>query len=269
MLLASSLPRVARLPLRRCIQTQASSGPSNAYTKYALYATSIGALGVGAYALSSDSPRPPDVLPRDPTLPTDDFRAYLKRQSAQKDPLASPLLLLASSSSPPSPPEPEPEQSANTGAYNPETGEINWDCPCLGGMASGPCGEQFRAAFSCFIYSEDEPKGINCVDKFQDMQSCFREHPEVYAAEIADDEAAEAAMKAESQEDAPTPAPTADEPTPTADPVTPIPTPDVPSSIPATKAAAPKNSLGLVDGSPGAPFSPAASAHNAKGTEES
>ena len=23
-------------------------------------------------------------------------------------------------------------------AYNPETGEINWDCPCLGGMAYGP-----------------------------------------------------------------------------------------------------------------------------------
>jgi len=31
-------------------------------------------------------------------------------------------------------------------------GEINWDCPCLGGMASGPCGQEFRAAFSCFHY---------------------------------------------------------------------------------------------------------------------
>lgn len=44
-------------------------------------------------------------------------------------------------------------------AYNPETGEINWDCPCLEGMAHGPCGEEFRAAFSCFVYSEAEPKG--------------------------------------------------------------------------------------------------------------
>ena len=25
--------------------------------------------------------------------------------------------------------------------------EINWDCPCLGGMAHGPCGEEFKAAF--------------------------------------------------------------------------------------------------------------------------
>ncbi|TFK20764.1 hypothetical protein FA15DRAFT_624891 [Coprinopsis marcescibilis] len=74
------------------------------------------------------------------------------------------------------------------GAYNPETGEINWDCPCLGGMAHGPCGEQFKEAFSCFIFSEDEPKGINCVDAFKRMQDCFREHPEHYADEIMDDD---------------------------------------------------------------------------------
>lgn len=66
------------------------------------------------------------------------------------------------------------------GAFNPETGEINWDCPCLGGMAHGPCGPEFREAFSCFVYSEDEPKGINCVEKFKGMQDCFRRHPEVY-----------------------------------------------------------------------------------------
>ena len=53
------------------------------------------------------------------------------------------------------------------GAFNPETGEINWDCPCLGGMATGPCGEQFKAAFSCFVYSEEEPKGMDCIDKFK------------------------------------------------------------------------------------------------------
>lgn len=38
-------------------------------------------------------------------------------------------------------------------------GEINWNCPCLGGMATGPCGVEFRNAFSCFHYSEAEPKG--------------------------------------------------------------------------------------------------------------
>jgi intermembrane space import and assembly protein 40 len=59
------------------------------------------------------------------------------------------------------------EEADQQGAFNPETGEINWDCPCLGGMADGPCGEDFKAAFSCFVYSTEEPKGMDCVDKFK------------------------------------------------------------------------------------------------------
>ncbi|KAK4688984.1 hypothetical protein P7C73_g1121, partial [Tremellales sp. Uapishka_1] len=74
------------------------------------------------------------------------------------------------------------------GAFNEETGEINWDCPCLGGMADGPCGEPFKAAFSCFVYSEAEPKGMDCVEKFKNMQDCFREHPDIYGEEIDDDD---------------------------------------------------------------------------------
>ncbi|KAF2262180.1 hypothetical protein CC78DRAFT_618800 [Lojkania enalia] len=74
------------------------------------------------------------------------------------------------------------------GAFNPETGEINWDCPCLGGMAHGPCGEEFKAAFSCFVFSTEEPKGMDCIDKFKSMQNCFRQHPEVYGAELESDE---------------------------------------------------------------------------------
>jgi hypothetical protein len=58
-------------------------------------------------------------------------------------------------------------EAGQEAAFNPETGEINWDCPCLGGMAYGPCGEEFRNAFSCFVYSEEEPKGIDCIDKFK------------------------------------------------------------------------------------------------------
>lgn len=73
-------------------------------------------------------------------------------------------------------------------AFDPATGEINWDCPCLGGMAHGPCGEHFKDAFSCFVRSEQEPKGIECVDKFKAMQDCFRAHPEVYKEELEMDE---------------------------------------------------------------------------------
>jgi intermembrane space import and assembly protein 40 len=72
------------------------------------------------------------------------------------------------------------EGSAAGGAFDPVTGKINWDCPCLGGMAHGPCGMQFREAFSCFVFSEQEPKGIDCVEKFKAMQDCFRENPDVY-----------------------------------------------------------------------------------------
>lgn len=44
---------------------------------------------------------------------------------------------------------PEPEPSPGLILPN---GEINWNCPCLGGMATGPCGVSFREAFSCFHY---------------------------------------------------------------------------------------------------------------------
>ena len=77
--------------------------------------------------------------------------------------------------------EAESQEAGSGGAFNPVTGEINWDCPCLGGMAYGPCGLEFREAFSCFVFSEQEPKGIDCVEKFKAMQDCFRAHPEVYA----------------------------------------------------------------------------------------
>ncbi|KPM38037.1 Mitochondrial intermembrane space import and assembly protein 40 [Neonectria ditissima] len=85
-------------------------------------------------------------------------------------------------------PEALEEEAGQQGAFNPETGEINWDCPCLGGMADGPCGEDFKTAFSCFVFSEQEPKGMDCIDKFQGMQECFKKYPEIYGAELADDE---------------------------------------------------------------------------------
>jgi intermembrane space import and assembly protein 40 len=86
----------------------------------------------------------------------------------------------AEQSQPDVPVEAQGEEESPGGAFNPVTGEINWDCPCLGGMAHGPCGPEFREAFSCFVYSEKEPKGIDCVEKFKAMQNCFREHPDVY-----------------------------------------------------------------------------------------
>lgn len=68
------------------------------------------------------------------------------------------------------------------------SGEINWDCPCLQGMAYGPCGEQFKAAFSCFHYSEADPKGSDCIPQFRDMQECFVKYPEIYGKDDELDE---------------------------------------------------------------------------------
>ncbi|CAG8548687.1 14625_t:CDS:2 [Funneliformis caledonium] len=75
-------------------------------------------------------------------------------------------------------------EESQSDAFNSETGEINWDCPCLGGMAKGTCGEQFKAAFSCFIYSTAEPKGVDCLEQFQKMKDCFKQHPEEYGEDM-------------------------------------------------------------------------------------
>ena len=68
------------------------------------------------------------------------------------------------------------------------SGEINWDCPCLGGMPQGPCGEEFKAAFSCFHYSTEENKGSDCIPQFRSMQECFQKHPDVYPPDEEEEE---------------------------------------------------------------------------------
>lgn len=67
-------------------------------------------------------------------------------------------------------------------------GDINWNCPCLGGMASGPCGEQFKSAFSCFHYSTEDIKGSDCVDQFRAMQECMQKYPDLYPQEDEEEE---------------------------------------------------------------------------------
>ncbi|XP_028414444.1 mitochondrial intermembrane space import and assembly protein 40-B-like [Dendronephthya gigantea] len=75
---------------------------------------------------------------------------------------------------------PEVEDEAEYEGLIKPNGEINWECPCLGGMATGVCGEQFKAAFSCFHTSTSEPKGSDCIEQFRTMQECFRQYPEIY-----------------------------------------------------------------------------------------
>ena len=55
-------------------------------------------------------------------------------------------------------------------------------------MASGPCGEQFKSAFSCFHYSTEEIKGSDCVDQFRAMQECMQKYPDLYPQEDENEE---------------------------------------------------------------------------------
>ncbi|XP_022650138.1 mitochondrial intermembrane space import and assembly protein 40-B-like [Varroa destructor] len=68
-------------------------------------------------------------------------------------------------------------------------GDINWDCPCLGGMASGPCALEFQDAFSCFHYSKADPQGSECMASFQKMQACIQQYPNLYPVSDDNDEA--------------------------------------------------------------------------------
>lgn len=77
----------------------------------------------------------------------------------------------------------EPDQDS---PFDPTTGEINWDCPCLKGALDPPCGDLFKVAFSCFVASKTEPRGEDCLEKFIALQECFRSHPEKYDPHYSD-----------------------------------------------------------------------------------
>lgn len=71
-------------------------------------------------------------------------------------------------------------------------GEINWTCPCLGGLPYGPCGFEFREFFGCLPQSkegeekDDSKKTEECFPKFVAMKECFKQFPKLYPDEGAD-----------------------------------------------------------------------------------
>ncbi|KAL9000454.1 MAG: hypothetical protein Q9169_000971 [Polycauliona sp. 2 TL-2023] len=137
------------------------------------------------------TPSPPTEESSLPTLDSIKKPRNIATTPASSNPSSKPLAPVVDepTPSPLSDPSAAEAEASSEGAFNEETGEINFDCPCLGGMAHGPCGEQFRTAFSCFVYSKEEPKGMDCIEHFKGMQDCFREYPEVYGGELEEDEA--------------------------------------------------------------------------------
>jgi len=139
---------------------------------------------------------PPETSRETETYPTIDSLAEQRRAQARSQAQSAPsssasVAAPEAAGAAPGGPDDLEEEASQQGAFNEETGEINWECPCLGGMAHGPCGEQFRTAFSCFVFSKEEPKGVDCIEHFKGMQDCFRDHPDIYGAELDDVDADE------------------------------------------------------------------------------
>lgn len=72
-------------------------------------------------------------------------------------------------------------------------------------MASGPCGSQFKEAFSCFHYSKEEVKGSECIDNFRSMQECMQRYPDLYPQE--EEKEKESSSSTESDSDSASAAP--------------------------------------------------------------
>ncbi|KAG1734719.1 uncharacterized protein EDB91DRAFT_1146505 [Suillus paluster] len=188
------LRTVTRLPLRRCIHTNTGSSRARAFRIYstksglALGASSPDSRRIALDAHPVSAPKKPPASAAPSVLAADSPPSSVQTEEESPETSIPASDENADETSPATPVEAQGGEESAGGAFNPVTGEINWDCPCLGGMAHGPCGPQFREAFSCFVYSEKEPKGIDCVEKFKAMQTCFREHPDVYGEEIMDDD---------------------------------------------------------------------------------
>lgn len=64
-------------------------------------------------------------------------------------------------------------------------------CPCLGDLKEGACGPTFVHAFGCFIRSEHEDKGMDCLEQFKAFQVCLQKNPEHLAKIMQADDGAD------------------------------------------------------------------------------
>ncbi|XP_057450890.1 mitochondrial intermembrane space import and assembly protein 40 homolog [Lotus japonicus] len=65
-------------------------------------------------------------------------------------------------------------------------------CPCIADLRTGPCGSQFSEAFLCFLKSNSEEKGSDCVSPFVALQSCIKANPDAFSKDIlGEDESTE------------------------------------------------------------------------------
>ncbi len=65
------------------------------------------------------------------------------------------------------------EEEEEKGPLN-EDGSINWSCPCMASLVSGPCGYEYRQSFSCYHESQADPKGSDCLEKMSAFADCLK-----------------------------------------------------------------------------------------------
>ena len=65
-----------------------------------------------------------------------------------------------------------------------DDGRPNFECPCLGSLPHGPCGEFFRQSFSCWLKYKDSPDDLGfkneCQPKFIAWTRCNDQYPDMY-----------------------------------------------------------------------------------------
>jgi GCK domain-containing protein len=60
--------------------------------------------------------------------------------------------------------------------------EPDWDCPCVAHMMEGPCVEEFKDSFRCFVNSKEEEKGSDCIEEFKTFNDCMVANKEYYGS---------------------------------------------------------------------------------------
>lgn len=55
--------------------------------------------------------------------------------------------------------------------------EVALQCPCVEDMMTSPCKDTFVDSFSCFMKSNEEIKGYDCVEHFERFQACLVANP--------------------------------------------------------------------------------------------
>ncbi|KAF8420768.1 hypothetical protein BGX38DRAFT_1240770, partial [Terfezia claveryi] len=78
----------------------------------------------------------------------------------------------------------ELEEEADQQGHSTPRRERSTGLSVPGGHGSWPCGEEFRNAFSCFVYSTAEPKGVDCLRSLRACRIVLRRwYPEHYGAD--------------------------------------------------------------------------------------